>query len=130
MADAEALAERAAGPLLEDEALRGDLTDEGFGPLLDWATNALTAAAERVAAEPDAERRMDDAGAAVKATLQAAVQAAQGHARADTLALLRDPLVARSPLGRARVAAVAYRLGGDADRNATRLAQALKGVRP
>lgn len=130
MADAEALARSAAEPLLEDEALRGDLTDEGYGPLLDWATNALTAAAERVATAPDAERRMEDAGAAVKATLQAAVQAAQGHTRADSQALLRDPLVARSSLARARVAAVAYRLGGDADRNAIRLAKALREVRP
>ncbi|HEX5501917.1 MAG TPA: hypothetical protein VFW96_04810 [Thermomicrobiales bacterium] len=130
MADAEALAQGAAERLLEDETLRGDLTDEGYGPLLDWATNAITAAAERVATAPDAERRMADAGAAVKATLQAAVQAAQGHARADSRALVRDPLVARGPFTRARVAAVAYRLGADADRNAIRLARALREVRP
>ena len=129
MADAEALAQGAVEALAEDETLRGDLTDTGFGPLLEWATNALIAAARAVAAAPDAAARMGAARDRVKATLAAAVQAAEGHRRADTLALLRDPLVARNPLVRSRVAFVGFRLGSDADANAARLAKALRDVR-
>ena len=37
----EALAERVYERVAEDESLRGDLTDEGFGPLLDWCANRI-----------------------------------------------------------------------------------------
>ena len=131
MAEAEALAERAAGALLDDETLRGDLSDDGFAPLLEWATNALATAAQGAAPLPDAEAeaRMEAAGAAVKQTLAAAVQAAQGRTRRDALALAGLPLVARNPLVRGRVAFAALRLGSDPDANARRLARALQDVK-
>ena len=128
MAEAEALAERAVEALLDDETLRGELSDEGFTPLLEWATNALTAAARELAAAPDAEARMEAASAAVKQTLAGAVQAAQGHSRRDALALAGTALVARNPLARGRVLFSGLRLGPDADANARRLARALRDV--
>jgi hypothetical protein len=130
MAEAEALAERAVGALLDDETLRGDLTDDGFAPLLEWATNALTAVAQRVADAPDAEAetRMEAAGAAVKETLAAAVQAAQAHSRRDVLALAGTPLVARNTLARGRVLLAGFRLGDDPDANARQLARLLRDV--
>lgn len=38
---AEELAERVYERVAEDESLRGDLTDEGFGPLLDWCAGRI-----------------------------------------------------------------------------------------
>lgn len=128
MADAAALAQSAAETLLGDETLRGDLTDDGFGPLLDWALAALKAAAARAAALPDAEAeaQMSAATERVRATLEAAVQAAQGHTRADLLALLRAPLPALSGRTRSLLALAGFRLGDDADANAVRLAKVLR----
>ncbi len=130
MAEVKVLAERAVGALLDDETLRGDLSDDGFNPLLDWATNALTVAAQQVAdaLDAEAEARMAAAGAAVKETLAAAVQAAQGHSRRDVLALAGTPLVARNALARGRVMLAGFRLGDDPDANARRLARALREV--
>ncbi len=48
MAAAEEWARGAVERLSEDEALRGDLSDQGFGPLLDWGVAAVQACAPRV----------------------------------------------------------------------------------
>ena len=132
MTDATTLAQSEVERLLDDETLRGDLTDEGFAPLLEWATKALLAAAQDVASAPDAEAeaRMAAAADEVKATLAAAVQAAQGQSRRDMLALVNTPLVAHHLLARSRVALAGFRLGPDPDANAGRLARALRDVRP
>lgn len=132
MADAEALAQGAVERLLENEALRGDLTDAGFNPIVDWATTALTAAAHEAAraADEEAQRRMDEAEAAVKRLVGAVVQAAQSHARNDVRALAADPAVAGSIATRVRLSAIRWRLGQDADANAARLIRALEGVHP
>ena len=45
MSAAESLAQGAVERLLENESLRGDLTDAGFAPIVDWATTTLIAAA-------------------------------------------------------------------------------------
>jgi nucleoside-diphosphate-sugar epimerase len=79
MAEVKVLAERAVGALLDDETLRGDLSDDGFNPLLDWATNALTAAAQQVADAPDAEARFRRLN--VDATAELARAAARAGAR-------------------------------------------------
>ncbi len=47
--------ERAAERLLEDEALRGDLADEEYRPLLDWALAASDQLVARTASHSDAE---------------------------------------------------------------------------
>ena len=133
MSDGATLAQGAVERLLENESVRGDLTDEGAKAALDWATNALTAAAEGIAKEPDEQvqaTRMDEAEATVKRVLGKLVQAAQGHGRSDVLDLLNDPLVAASVAARFRLGTVAWRLGNDIDKNAIRLAGALRGVRP
>jgi hypothetical protein len=130
MADAEALAQGAVERLLENESLRGDLTDTGYQPVSEWATNALMAAAQRAAQHPDeeAQARMDEAESAAKRLVQAVVQAAQQHTRDDVLALMNDPAVARDLTSRLRIAANGWRLGDDADANAIRLIRALRGV--
>ncbi len=132
MADTAALAQGAVETLLEDERLRGDLSDEGFGPLLDWATRALTAAGEvaRGASEEAARARMAEVAEQVRGALAAAVQAAEGHSRDDLRALLREPLLQRSVPAQLRVATLGLRLGDDPDANAARLARALGGLYP
>ena len=72
---------------------------------------------------------MEAAGAAVKETLTAAVQAAQGHSRRDVLALAGTPLVARNTMARGRVLFAGFLLGNDPDANARRLARALRDLR-
>ena len=80
MADAKPAVER----LSEDESLRGDLSDVGFGPLLDWAVAAVEAYAP-LAADSDA---LDAYTARIKGVVQAAVQAAQDSNLDDPQALL------------------------------------------
>ncbi len=133
MSDGMAVAQGAVERLLENESLRGDLTDAGAKAALDWATNALIAAAEGIASEGDEQvqaTKMDEAEASVKRVLGKLVQAAQQHRRSDVLDLLNDPLVAASFAARVRLGAIGWRLGGDSDKNAIRLAGALRGVRP
>jgi hypothetical protein len=130
MADAEALAQGAVERLLENESLRGDLTDAGYAPVSEWATNALMAAAQGAAQRPDeeAQARMDEAESAAKRIVGEVVQAAQQHTRAAIQDLMNDPAVARDLTSRLRLAANGWRLGDDADANAIRLIKALRGV--
>ena len=131
MTDTEALAQGAVEALLQDESLRGDLTDEGFEPLLGWATDALTAVAEGIAATAEGDAaayaRMAIAGRAVRGVVAAAVRAAQDG---DLEPLLAEPLLARAPEDRARVASAGLHLGDDPDANAALLARALAGLHP
>lgn len=131
MADTTNLAQGAVEALLDDEALRGELTDDGFGPLLTWATTLLTALARELAATPlpQAQRRMAAAGQAVKRVVAAAVEAAQHPTRDRLRALQAEPLLKGDEAARARVARAGLSLGDDADANAVRLARALKGLR-
>lgn len=98
------LAQPYAERLAEDERLRGQLTDSGFGPLLDWLTNLLIAAAGRIAMQPDAESMMDQAGTLAHGLGQAIVVAAE---RADPVPLrgtLREPLLSREQIAAASAA--------------------------
>ncbi|HEY8598254.1 MAG TPA: hypothetical protein VIL85_07475 [Thermomicrobiales bacterium] len=132
MADAETLAQGAVERLVENERLRGDLTDVGFGPIVEWASNALIGAARQAATVPDeaAQARMDEAETATKRIIEEVVDAAQRHTRAEVLTLMRDPTIASDMGARLRLAANGWRLGDDSDANAIRLIKALRGVQP
>jgi hypothetical protein len=133
MGDGMALAQGAVERLYEDEALRGDLTDEGAKAILDWASGALIASAEEIAQDADEQARatrMDAAEEAVRRVAKLLVRAAERHERDDVRALAGDPLVSENLGARLRLAANGWRLGDDLDRNAIRLAGALRGVRP
>ena len=86
--------ERAAGRILDDERLRGDLTDEEFQPLLEWALVETDQIATSTTGMSDAE-----ADAAIDAALN----------------------VIREVVGAAGAAVVAHN-EGDADRRASELA--------
>ena len=133
MIDAEGLAQGAVEALLEDEALRGDLTDDGFAPLLEWATGALSVAATGAAAAGDeaaARARMDASARAIKDIVTTVASAAADGGRDGVMRLLREPLLKADLATRLRVAAVGLRLGDDPDANAAMLARALRGLRP
>lgn len=132
MSSARDAAREVVEQLLEDERLRGDLSDDGYGPLLDWATATLIGAAEEWAGRPadEARRNLEAARDVVRATMEAVVFAACSPSQHATLALLRDQVVASNPVVRSRIAFSGFRLGHDCDANAARLARALRAARP
>jgi hypothetical protein len=120
--------ERAAGRVLEDEGLRGDLADDEFQPLLDWAlaeTDRVAASTDGMAdAKADAliDRRLDaireivrSAGAAI-----AAHGEGDGKRRAAELAFIGD-----SGKAKARFDALAHRLDKEPDLTGVEVATAI-----
>jgi hypothetical protein len=85
--------ERLASRILEDERLRGDLTDDEFQPLLDWAMAAADGLAASTAGQPDeqADRRLDGGLRAIKEAVAAAGDAIAAYAEHD-VARLRKAL--------------------------------------
>lgn len=81
--------ERAAERLLEDESLRGDLADEEYQPLLDWALATSDQVVARTATPSDAE-----ADVVVDAALGQLREVVRSAARAIT-AMLDDGPAAR-----------------------------------
>jgi hypothetical protein len=83
--------ERLASRILEDERLRGDLTDEEFQPLLDWALAAADRLAASTAGLPDerADQRMDHALSAIRESVAAAADAIAAYAERDVDRLRR-----------------------------------------
>jgi hypothetical protein len=71
------LANSAIERLAEDEALRGDLTDEGFLPLQNWAFARLQRIVQEAAHHPDPHAAMDGYTAQIRAFIRAAVQVAE-----------------------------------------------------
>jgi hypothetical protein len=121
----ERLWERIVETLLTDERLRGDLTDEAYKPLLDWAVAAAGRCARDALATPDAGAHVAACQARLRQLLVASSRlAAGGHS--DELARLIGP-----PLFTAATAeAVCKRLralspGADATANALSIATAL-----
>jgi hypothetical protein len=74
--------ERAAGRILDDEGLRGDLTDDEFQPLLDWALAQTDRAAAATASQDDqaADAAIDGAIMTIREVLRAAQDAVVAHA--------------------------------------------------
>jgi hypothetical protein len=93
--DLSARQERAASRLLEDERLRGDLTDDEFQPLLDWAMAAAERLVDSTASNADdlAEQRIDTGLNVVRGRVAAAADAVTAYAEGDhdrLTAALRD----------------------------------------
>ncbi len=77
--------ERAASRILEDERLRGDLTDDEFQPLLDWALGTIDRVAESTAGTDDAEAdaTVDAAMTVIREVVGAAGAAVVAHNESD-----------------------------------------------
>ncbi len=117
----EDLARVAVDRLSEDEALRGDLTDFGFGPLLDWGVAAAQAYAPK-AADSNA---MEAYAARLKGVIETAVAIAQNGKLAEL-----DPLVDFDHSKSAKLTddLKALKLGDDPDSNAEQIAAILKSA--
>ncbi len=121
MADVNQLARSAVERLSEDESLRGELSDIGFGPLLDWAVAAVKAYAAK-AANSDA---MDQYTGRVRGVVQAVVEVAQAGKLDDPVALLDfDP----ANRDKAQAALQALSLSDDPDANAEQIATVLQAA--
>ena len=121
----EELANAAIERLAEDEALRGDLTDDGYMPLQAWAFDQLTRLTHEVAQVPDPAAAMDAASTAVRETLAAAVAAAESGHLADLTKWVQPPVIADHAVPAVREAIQQLALGVDADANASAIAAAL-----
>jgi hypothetical protein len=118
----EELAERVYERVAEDESLRGALSDDGYGALLDWCANRIV----NVALEPEVGT-LDELADAFRETMRALVAAAEGG---DSAALAELPPVAVDggcfdELGKALEGG-----GNDPDRRAIALAEALTEYSP
>jgi hypothetical protein len=107
--------------LSEDEALRGDLSDVGFGPLLDWAT----AAAEAYSPKASNAAAMEEYTDKLRKVVEAAVNVAQ-NARLDDPAELLDFETTKKDKVTQELKSL--QLGSDADANAEQLAKALQAA--
>lgn len=83
--------ERVASRILEDERLRGDLTDDEFQPLLDWALAAADELVASTAGQTDeqADRRIDGGLSAIRDAVAAAGDAIAAYAERDADRLQR-----------------------------------------
>ncbi|MCX6024137.1 MAG: hypothetical protein NTZ05_20875 [Chloroflexi bacterium] len=81
------LAQAAAEALAEDEALRGDLTDDGFLPVLTWATGLALARADQWRQQPDPRAAMWDGVAQLKDLARGVVHSAEALAPEPLLAV-------------------------------------------
>jgi hypothetical protein len=119
------LANAAIERLAEDESLRGDLTDDGFLPLQNWAFARLQRIAHEAAHHPDPQGAMDGYTSQIRAFVRAAVQAAENKSLGD----LADQVKPRVVLAKDAPAVVdALRhvtFSDDADANAQAIAAAL-----
>ncbi|HEX2914973.1 MAG TPA: hypothetical protein VH186_29540 [Chloroflexia bacterium] len=121
MADSEELARSAVERLSEDEALRGDLSDIGFGPLLDWAVAAVTAYSKQA---PDSAA-MDQYTDKVRGVVQEAVNDAQNNKLDDAAALMNfETSGKQEALDKLK----SLKLGEDADENAVQIAAILQAA--
>ena len=119
------LANAAIERLAEDEALRGELTDDGYLTLQRWAFDQLARIAQDAAQHPDPSGAMDAAADAVRATLAAAVAAAESGELADLTHRVRPPAVVTNAVPSVRAALQQLALGSDPDTNASAIAAAL-----
>jgi len=77
--------EQAAGRILDDEGLRGDLTDDEFQPLQDWALSVTDrlAAATALLDDAQADGSLDAGLEAVKSVVRLAGEAVAAQAEGD-----------------------------------------------
>lgn len=125
--------ERAAGRILDDESLRGGLTDDEFQPLLDWAL----AAADRVAAataglsDDTADARLDERLGQIRGKVRLAVEAVAAHQkgaeqqRSSALSVLVQSVGAANPALNGLAGLIAGRAGLSGAELAAAIAKAL-----
>jgi hypothetical protein len=119
------LANMAIERLAEDERLRGDLTDDGYQPLQDWAVARLQRVAHEASHHPDAQAAMDGFAAQIRDFVLAAVQSAEDGALGDLPGQVRPRVVLRKDVPHVVDALRRITFTDDADANAKAIAAAL-----
>jgi len=119
------LANPAIERLAEDEALRGDLTDDGFMPLQNWAFARLQHIAHETAHHPDPQAAMDGSASQIRAFVRAAVQAAEHGDLGDLPDQIKPRIVLAKDVPAVVDALHHITFTKDADANAQAIATAL-----
>lgn len=119
------LANPAIERLAEDEALRGDLTDDGYLPLQNWAFARLQRIAHEAAHHPDPQAAMDGYTAQIRAFVLAAVQAAERGALGDLPTHVKPRVVLQKDVAAVIAALRKITFSNDADANARAIAKAI-----
>jgi hypothetical protein len=119
------LANAAIERLAEDEALRGDLTDDGFLPLQNWAFARLQRIAHEAAHHPDPQAAMDGYTSQIRSFVQAAVQAAESKDLGDLTDQVKPRVVLAKDVSTVVDALRRIAFIDDADANAKAIAAAL-----
>jgi hypothetical protein len=119
------LANAAIERLAEDESLRGDLTDDGYLPLQNWAIARLQQIAHEAAHHPDPQAAMDGYTAQIRAFVQAAVQAAENKSLGDLADQVKPRVVLAKDIPTITAALRHVTFTDDADANAQAIAAAL-----
>jgi hypothetical protein len=119
------LANAAIEQLAEDERLRGDLTDDGYLPLQNWAFARLQRIAREAAHHPDPQAAMDAYTSQVRTFVQAAVQAAEAGDLGDLPDQVKPRVVLQKDVPAVVDALHHLTLTKDADANAEAIAAAL-----
>ena len=115
--------------LAEDERLRGDLTDAGFGPVLTLVTSMVPAAAARATADPHIDNAEETVSHGARALTKAIVQAASTGDVGALSELLSEPMLSDAAAERARAALAAEpQLPEIADERAIRIAEIVRAA--
>jgi hypothetical protein len=122
------LANAAIERLTEDERLRGDLTDDGYQPLQDWAVARLQRIAHEAAHHPDPQAAMDGFTAQIRSFVGAAVQAAENGALGDLPGQVKPRVVLQKDVPAVVDALKKVPFTSDADANARAIAAALSAA--
>jgi hypothetical protein len=119
------LANGAIERLTEDETLRGDLTDDGYQPLQDWAVARLQRIAHEAAHHPDPQAAMDGFTEQIRGFVRAVVQAAQDGALDDLPEQVKPRVVLQKDVHATVEVLKKIAFTSDADANAKAIAAAI-----
>ncbi len=123
--DADLLAQMATEKLIEDESLRGDLTDWEYQPLLDWALARVARCAEAAAATEDPRAHLDACVAGLRQIVRAAAPAVSEQNASAVAEVLSAPAVDAADLNATRERLARLALSDDKETNARRIVDAL-----
>lgn len=127
----EELARPAVERFVEDESLRGDLTDASFGPVVAWISDLLLAAAGRAAGRPDSGDVMEQCASQARALGRSIGASAATGDLAEVREALEPPLLTPDETRRAADALSRLRLtAADPDERARTIVATLAALVP
>ncbi|TAK31337.1 MAG: hypothetical protein EPO21_17730 [Chloroflexota bacterium] len=125
--DVELMAQTATETLIEDEALRGDLTDWEYQPLLDWAVARIAHCATQAADQEDPRAYLDACIDGVRQILRAVGEALADRDASPIADAVSSPAVDAADVGAVRARLAELTLSDDNEMNARQIVEALSG---